>query len=210
MHKKDKLSLGETILYFLEKYAAFLFIMLIGNTYRYKELTPIPDKPVIYAFWHRNIIPLLFRRKFEKIVIIISSSKDGQLIAGPCDALGYITVRGSSRRHGSKAAKQFIRYKDTNCLAITPDGPKGPAEKIKPGLPTLAYLTGVPISMVSVDVAKEIIFKSWDKFRLPLPFSRINISYSDPIYINNKNDIESSIEKIEQIIKEQNKKNKIV
>lgn len=208
-HRRDKLSFWEKILFCLEKYAAFLFIMIIGSTYRYKVLTKIPDKPIIYAFWHRNIIPLVFQRKFEKAVLLISSSKDGELVAGPCRALGYITVRGSSRRNGARAAKEFIRYKDNHILAITPDGPKGPAEKIKEGLPTLSYLTKVPISFVSVDIDKEIVFNSWDKFRLPLPFSRINVSYTEPVYINSKEEIKSSIEKLEDAIKKQKQKNKI-
>lgn len=208
-HRRDRKNFWEKILFFLEKYVGFLFIMIIGSTYRFKVLTKIPDKPIIYAFWHRNIIPLLFQKRFMKAVIMISSSKDGELVAGPCRALGYITVRGSSRRNGIRAAKEFIRYKDNHILSLTPDGPKGPAEKIKVGLPTLSYLTKIPISFISVDVDKEIVFNSWDRFRLPLPFSRINVSYTEPVYINSKEEIKSSIGKIEDQIEKQNQKNKI-
>ena len=208
-HKRDRLSYWEKNLFLLEKYLAFAFVFALGSTYRYRELTEVPEQPVIFAFWHRNLIPLLFRRKFEKITVLISSSKDGELIAGPSRAFGYKTIRGSSTRHGAKAARSFIRSHSSNVLAISPDGPKGPAEKIKEGLPTLAYLSKIPVSMVSVDVDKAIVFNSWDRFRLPLPFARINISYSKPMYIESKDEISNAIEKLELIMKEQDITNKI-
>jgi lysophospholipid acyltransferase (LPLAT)-like uncharacterized protein len=129
------------ILFFLEKYLVAVFALILGSTFRFNIKSGYPKGNVIYAFWHRNMIPLLFLRKFEKIVILISTSKDGELIAGPAHVLGFLTARGSSRRDGSRAFKNLIKLSKEHSIAITPDGPKGPGEKIKEGLLRLAYIT---------------------------------------------------------------------
>ncbi len=197
------------ILFFLEKHIVALFVLIIGCTFKYNILTPKPKGIVIYAFWHRNMIPLLFLRKFEKIVILISSSKDGELIAGPAKVLGFLTARGSSRRGGSKAVKEIIKLSSRFAIAVTPDGPKGPLEKIKEGLLHIAYFTHLPIIPTVVDIQKEIVFNSWDKFRLPKLFSKINVSYGEPIYIKTKEEIKSKLPLVQEVMDKLTLENKI-
>lgn len=197
------------IIFFIEKYIVALFVLILGCTFKYNLLTPQPKGVVIYAFWHRNMIPLLFLRKFEKIVILISSSKDGELIAGPAKVLGYQPVRGSSRRGGNKAVKEIIKLSKQYSIGVTPDGPKGPTEKIKDGLLYIAYFTNVPIIPVAVDIQREKVFNSWDKFRLPKLFTKINISYGDPIYIKTKDEIESKMEFVQKSLDELTIKNSL-
>ncbi len=189
-------------LLFIEKYIGAIFVLMLGSTLKIKVLKKPPKERVIYSFWHRNIIPLLFTRKYENAVIMISSSKDGELVAGPCRILGFKTARGSSTRDGIKAMKKMIRLSKEHSIAITPDGPKGPREKVKEGLIYLAYLTKLPITPIAVDIKKEVVFNSWDGFRLPLPFSRVNISYGSPIYVSSKEEIEEKLSEVQKVMEE--------
>ena len=190
-----------------------MFVLILGYTLRIKVLKKPPKESpkerVIYSFWHRNIIPLVFLRKFENAVVLISSSEDGELIAGPCRILGFKTVRGSSTRNGIKAMKEMITLSEKHSLAITPDGPKGPREKIKDGLLYLAYLTKLPIIPIAVDIKKELVFNSWDGFRLPIPLSRVNISYGEAIYVNSKEEIESKLNEVQKAMEELDQENSL-
>jgi lysophospholipid acyltransferase (LPLAT)-like uncharacterized protein len=194
------------ILFFLEKYSVALFVLILGSTLRYKLRTPPPEGNVIYAFWHRNMIPLLFMHKFEKAVILISSSKDGDLIANPAHVLGYLTSRGSSRRGGSSAMKKLVKLSQNHCIAITPDGPKGPGEKVKNGVVFLSYFTEKPIIPIAVDIKWEKVFNSWDRFRLPLLFSRVYVTYGEPIFVNSKDEIKTKVLEVQKAMDESNKK----
>ncbi len=199
----------KNILFFLEKYIAALFVLILGSTLRFNIRTSKPEGNVIYAFWHRNMIPLLFLNKFNKALILISSSKDGDLIAGPAHLLGYITSRGSSRRGGSSAMRELIKLSQDRCIGITPDGPKGPVGKVKDGVVFLSYFTGEPIVPVVVDMKKEIIFNSWDRFRLPLFFSRVNVTYGEPIFVNSKGEIKAKVQEVQKAMDNLTKQNKI-
>ncbi len=192
---------------FLEKYLAVFLVRILGITWKYNLQTPKPEGKVIYAFWHRNMLPLLYLHRHENAVILISSSKDGEIIAGPAKLLGYQTARGSSSKKGSSATRKLIKLAKENSLAITPDGPKGPSEKIKDGATFLSYITKLPIIPVAVDINKEKVFNSWDRFRLPHFFCKINISYGDPIYIKAKDEIGERKEFLQNILDELTIKN---
>lgn len=193
----------------LEKYLAAGLIRIIGKTWRYNLLTPKPKEKVIYTFWHRNMLPLLYQHRNNNVVILISSSNDGELISGPAHLLGYKTVRGSSSKKGGLAVRKLIKQGNKFDIAITPDGPKGPAEKIKDGVTFLAYFTKLPIVLVAVDMEKEKVFNSWDKFRFPHLFSKVNITYSDPIHIESKADIKQNKKLIQKTLDELTIKNKV-
>ena len=149
-------------LFWLEKYLGAFLVWSLGKMLRFKILKTRPKNKAIYAFWHRNIIPLAYLHRKQDVGIMISSSKDGELIAGPVKALGYIPIRGSSTRKGSTALKKMVQLSQTSNLAITPDGPKGPREKIKKGLLYLAYFSKRPIIPTAVDIDREKVFKSWE------------------------------------------------
>lgn len=154
------------------------------------EVKNQPDcEPVVYAFWHRNQIYLGLLRMGDPMAVMVSASKDGELIAGPSAKMGYTVVRGSSSRQGSQALKEMLRYAKTISVAITPDGPRGPMGTINPGLFHIALLAKIPIVAVACDADREWIFNSWDKFRFPKPFARVKVVYSDPIFVREKADI---------------------
>jgi len=161
-----------------------------------------PYKKAIYVFWHQNIISLLLNRKKEGVIVMISSSKDGDYIAEPAKLFGYIPIRGSSTRQGAKAFMQMLSQSQTNSVAITPDGPKGPAFIFKPGALQIALLSGLPIIAVKVAVSSAWRFKSWDSFILPKPFAKINIYYSEPYFIKSKDDFETKTKEIESWMNE--------
>ena len=169
----------------------------------------MPEEPVIYAFWHRNIIPLMYLHRKQKCVLLISSSKDGDLIAKPAELMGYKTARGSSRRGGSAASRELIKLAKDNILAITPDGPKGPSQKIKDGIIYISYLSKSPIVPAVVDVQHEKVFNSWDKFRLPYLFSKINVTYGEKIYVDSKKDIEKKVTELQNAMDKLTKENKV-
>ena len=193
MGKKKRDKIFEIMMMFIEKYLAAGLVLLLGKTWQYNLRSQRPANNVIYVFWHRNMLPLLYLQKFSKLIILISSSKDGELIAGPAKALGYQTARGSSTRGGSSALKELIKRAKKNSIAITPDGPKGPNQKIKDGVIYLALLSKQPIVPVAVDIKNEKVFNSWDKFRFPKLFSPVNVVYGDPIYVNSKEEVDAKI-----------------
>ncbi|MCF7919990.1 MAG: lysophospholipid acyltransferase family protein [Candidatus Cloacimonetes bacterium] len=168
-----------------------LFIRISGITWKFERLSPKPEQRIIYAFWHRNILPLMYLHRGEGNAVLISQSQDGEVIAQACEKFGYIAVRGSSRRGGGKATRELIKLAQNRTLGITPDGPKGPVGKFKEGIIFLAKATGLPIVLVTCDVSREITFKSWDRFRLPLLFCRIKVLYGSEIYIPRNADSES-------------------
>jgi len=164
-------------------------LRLLNCTMRFEVKNQPVQEHVVYAFWHRNLIYCALLRAGDRIAVMISGSKDGELIAGPVSRLGYDVVRGSTSRQGSQALKGMLRYAKTHSLAITPDGPKGPVGTVHPGLFQLALLAKIPIVAVAVDANREWVFSSWDRFRFPKPFAKVRAEYSDPIYLRSKADI---------------------
>jgi lysophospholipid acyltransferase (LPLAT)-like uncharacterized protein len=157
-------------------------------------------EPVVYAFWHRNLMLCCLQRAGDHIAVIISASKDGELIAGPMKELGYIPIRGSSSRQGSQALKAMLRLAKEVSLGITPDGPRGPVGTIHPGVFQLALLGKIPIVGVACDANREWVFNSWDRFRFPKPFAKVTVHYSEPIPVLCKDDIASAEAKLRDFL----------
>jgi len=178
------------VLFYLERKIGAWFLLLLRKTLKFKVINQEPSDNIrcIYMFWHRNLLMMTLQRIYHGAAVMVSSSKDGELIAGPLSELGYVPVRGSSSFMGSSAMREMIKISRKISLAITPDGPKGPCYTFHPGLFQIAYLAKIPIVAVAVNANKEWLFNSWDKFRFPKPFARLTIIYSDPIRVNSKED----------------------
>ena len=181
-----------------------LLLRLLRKTLKFEVINQETSDRIrcIYMFWHRNLLLMTLQRIDQGAAVMVSSSKDGEMIAGPLSELGYIPVRGSSSRKGSMAMREMIRMSKTISLAITPDGPKGPCYTFHPGLFQIAYLAKIPIVAVAVNANKEWLFNSWDKFRFPKPFAKLTMIYSDPIWVNNKEDIAIVEETIRSFLEE--------
>jgi lysophospholipid acyltransferase (LPLAT)-like uncharacterized protein len=115
---------------------------------------------------------------------LISKSKDGNLLSRVLKYWNYEVVRGSSSSGGNVALGILVDFaKNKKSVAITPDGPRGPAHKMKAGAVITAKRSGIPLVLAGIAYKKKKILKSWDKFEVPLFFSRANVILSDEIYV---------------------------
>ena len=141
--------------------------------------------PVIWSLWHAQLLFPAFIGRNKGIAILISQSRDGEIVSKFSRGLGYRPVRGSTSRGGIAAAKQLAAISTTrgDC-GITPDGPRGPREVAQAGAVWLAQLAGRPLLPVGAAAYPCYRFKrSWDRFCVPLPFATAAIVYGDPIFV---------------------------
>jgi lysophospholipid acyltransferase (LPLAT)-like uncharacterized protein len=139
---------------------------------------------VIYAFWHcMMLIPTHVGRK-NKIQVLISQHSDGEYIAQVIKRLGFGVIRGSTTRGGIRAVKALVgKAREGYPLAITPDGPRGPRFIVQQGSIYLGKKTQLPIIPTVVGLSRYWELPSWDRFRIPKPFSRALVMYGEPIHI---------------------------
>lgn len=173
-------------------YLGFAFIKTISSTYRIKIVHPEIELNIlkkgfvpIYASWHQRFFPgITFFATRRPISIMISQSRDGELIANIANLLGWHAVRGSSSRDGIRALHE-IREKVRQGYKVghIVDGPRGPFGVVKPGLLKIAQYSEMPILPTIISSQRKWIFNSWDRFMIPKPFSRVIISFGDEIYI---------------------------
>ncbi|MDR2676599.1 MAG: DUF374 domain-containing protein [Endomicrobium sp.] len=156
--------------------------------------------PSIYFFWHGSELPMLLFNKKNSIVVMVSLSKDGEILSRVLKNFGYLTVRGSSSRGARSALIKIIKYaKRGYSVAIAADGPKGPYHKLKSGVIYIAKKTGLPLIPISCSSKRGITLnKSWDKTLIPLPFSKIVQIYGNPIYVAAEDNIENKVVTIEK------------
>ncbi len=188
-------------------YLAYLFVKLISLTYRFERIGEqiSPEKETyIFALWHQNIISALTAYRKVPHAMIISPSKDGEIVANACSKFGHFPVRGSSSRKGSSALKGMIsKLKSDIPGAITVDGPKGPAHIPKKGIFELAYLSKTPIvPLILLPQSFWSINSAWDQFRIPKPFTKIYVKHGTKIYPT-KSDKEMSFENLVAALKDQ-------
>ncbi|BCD68582.1 Kdo2-lipid IVA 3' secondary acyltransferase [Nitratiruptor sp. YY09-18] len=153
----------------------------------------IPQEPCIIAFWHGELLmhPFLYQklRPNHKIAAMISEHFDGELIARTIAYFGFDAIRGSSRKGGAKALiAAFRKIKEGYDIAITPDGPRGPRHSVAPGIVALAKKSNAPIVIFHYEASKCWQLKSWDRFIIPKPFSKITFFVKKPFKINSFDD----------------------
>lgn len=141
-------------------------------------------RPVVFITWHGRILPLLYLYRDRDVVMLVSQHRDGEYLARVGNRLGYDAVRGSSTRGGYEALRELARkVEDGKSLAITPDGPQGPREKLKPGALQVARLTGAPVIPVAAGCRQAWWVEGWDRFLIPKPFARVKVAIGAPLYI---------------------------
>jgi lysophospholipid acyltransferase (LPLAT)-like uncharacterized protein len=138
----------------------------------------------IYAFWHGQLLYLMYRYRGSGIHILVSRSRDGELLSRILRHFGLPTIRGSSSRGGRRSLLALVRQtRHGSSVAIAPDGPRGPRHRAQAGIIALARLAAVPIIPVAVGARWKVEFRSWDRFLLPLPCSRVVIAYGAPMLV---------------------------
>lgn len=201
--------------WFTSSLGAYLIHSLICLIYRtmrvsivgqdaYKNLVD-SENGVIGIFWHGRMLMMPFLYPGNNISILISAHRDGEIIANVMKLFNFGLVRGSSKKGGSAALREMLKLlKSGSDLGFTPDGPKGPAEIVKPGVAEVARLSGKYIIPTTFSARPCIRATSWDRFMIPLPFSRVVLYAGSPVRYEEGEDMESFRCRIEATLKQTN------
>lgn len=195
----------------LVPYLAFAYVTLVGWTTRLRvfgaehekkarELHPSGN--VIYAFWHQRQVFFTWTHRGAHAGVLVSKSKDGDLIAETMRLSRMHAVRGSSSRGAAQAARELLEAGEQGWdLAFTPDGPKGPARKVKLGVLYLAQKLGFPIVPLTNALSRKLEFpRAWDRFQVPLPLGRAVVRYAEPIVIGPGDDLPARARELEAVL----------
>ncbi len=181
---------------------ALLVISILARTWRYGtrnaegwQRLRAQGKAFVFVLWHGSLLPLTYWHRHRDIATLISEHRDGEVIARIVHAWGYRTLRGSSTRGGSRALLEIVRELERgSVVAITPDGPRGPAHKFQPGALVAAQRANVPVVPMAMHVDRAWRFGSWDEFLVPKPFARVTISWGDPAWVHGSTPREAAAE----------------
>jgi lysophospholipid acyltransferase (LPLAT)-like uncharacterized protein len=163
---------------------AITLLNLLSKTWKFELTGNEPKTLGIIAFWHGYMLPVW--KYFSKYSphAVVSQSKDGDILSGLLSAWNYNLIRGSSSMGSKEALSEITEKARNNLILITPDGPRGPLGEFKPGAVIAAQRSNTPLYLCRVEINRQFVFKkSWDKFRLPLLFAKINLYISEPILI---------------------------
>jgi lysophospholipid acyltransferase (LPLAT)-like uncharacterized protein len=169
----------------------FHLLQLWARTLRYEvdDRAGVVGKPVtenyIGALWHNRLLvfPVVLLRFFpnRRGAALISASRDGDLLTDAITRFGFDVVRGSSSRLGASAMLQLGEVLDSGGdVVITPDGPRGPVYELGPGIIFLAQKSGAAVLPTNMEYSSCWRVKSWDRFIVPRPFSKVRVIFGQP------------------------------
>jgi lysophospholipid acyltransferase (LPLAT)-like uncharacterized protein len=182
----------------LGAWLVFALVRAVSATLRYRwtdhseYFNDGPAGPAIYCTWHNRLALCLieyydYAKKHNQtpgMAALVSASKDGGFLAAILECFGVQPVRGSSSRRGPQALLELTGWAERGYdLAITPDGPRGPRYVVQEGIMGLAQVTGLPIIPASQHLSWKVQAKSWDRFQIPLPFSRCEMVFGKPVRV---------------------------
>lgn len=139
--------------------------------------------PFILTLWHGRIFYLFYHlRNHPDYHLLISPSKDGEILARLAVLMGYSVIRGSSFKKAVPSARSLIKVlRAGEKIIMIADGSRGPRQIAQPGSLQIAGITGAPLIPMSYGGNRCHIFNSWDRFALPLPFSRVSVNFGPPL-----------------------------
>ncbi len=165
-------------------------------------------KPVIPCYWHQRQLfcvrcMLDLQIRGLKLGFLVSPSMDGELAARVIKSWGAQAIRGSSTRTGAQAMRDLYQAikRDGVSPVTTPDGPRGPAYQFKSGTVMLAQLTSAPMLPISYAAKKEWHLRTWDRFVIPRPFTRVVIAIGAPRYVE-RNPASGALEPVRRQMEE--------
>ena len=172
----------------------FRILQLWALTLRYKIedragiVGKVTAQNYIASLWHNRLLifPFVLRRFFPDRhgAALISASRDGELLADAIKRFDYDVVRGSSSRLGASAILQLSQtLASGRDVVITPDGPRGPAYELGPGIVFLAQKSGAAVVPVNIEYSSCWRLKSWDRFILPRPFAKVHVIIGSPHHV---------------------------
>ena len=187
---------------------AVIFFKFEKIFYKCKSIN-YPKKQCIFALWHAHQCGIFTCSQKDKTVIMVSSSRDGEIISRAANGVGVETVRGSKTRGGAKASLEMIKKMKEEGYngALTIDGPKGPKKIVKKGIIEIARMAGVPIVPAVYWSPQKLFlkFNSWDEFRFPLVGTNLVMVFGEPIEVGESMDdktVELIRKKIEDSLNE--------
>jgi lysophospholipid acyltransferase (LPLAT)-like uncharacterized protein len=174
-------SLGDRSLFLLARW----LLRLLAATWRIREVVPdecrsilVGEELAVIAFWHGGMLPVWFRFRKRGAAALISSSRDGEILARYLDSsLGYQVIRGSSSRGGGEALASVVKSLENRSCLITPDGPRGPARQAKAGALIAAQRSGRRVLLAGWHSNRCWKFGSWDSMAVPIPFGQVEFRY---------------------------------
>ncbi len=169
----------------------FYLLQVWARTLRYEvdDRASVVGRPVtenyIGALWHNRLLifPFVLRRFFSnrRGAALISASRDGDLLADAIQRFGYDVVRGSSSRLGASAVRQLTEVLAAGRdVVITPDGPRGPAYELGPGIIFLAQKSDAAVLPMNLEFSRCWRLGSWDRFIVPRPFAKVRVLINPP------------------------------
>lgn len=207
----------ELLAWFIKFYIEFVFFSSKSkfiNLEKVNESIKIRS-PIIFCFWHNRLMMIPIIAKLQKIKIpnhnfmtLASKHGDGRIVGKVMKKFSFISILGSTKdgRKSSRgidfsSLRQIIDgLKRGYSLGITPDGPRGPSQQINGDVLNIARVTNAKIFAISYSASRCYVFKSWDQFKLPLPFSKISFYLDpDPIIVE-KNTTPQQISDLQKIL----------
>ncbi len=139
----------------------------------------------VYPTWHQRMFYFFYDFGARHVTMMISKSKDGEYANALALRLGFYSVRGSATRGGRTAMHELIDKVNGggHKAGMMADGPKGPPRRLKMGSVIIARATGRPIIPMMVGAKRKIVFKSWDRYFLPVPFTQVVLLHGEPVFV---------------------------
>lgn len=150
---------------------------------KFKSLTK-ENNGAIAVLWHGR--SFIVANVFNKLGYwaLISLSRDGEIQDGIFKRFGFQTIRGSTGRGGARATLQLTKkIQEGEVLVFTPDGPRGPTQKVQQGTIFFAQRTGRPILPIGTSASPRKLISTWDSYMIPAPFARVAFVVGDPIFV---------------------------
>jgi lysophospholipid acyltransferase (LPLAT)-like uncharacterized protein len=173
--------------------AGATIVRVLAGTWRYDvrgwenvEAARASGRPIVYVTWHSRLLPVIhfMHRRHVGMALLISRHRDGGYLADLCEHWGFRTVRGSTQRGGVAGLLGLVRYLRAGTeVGTTPDGPRGPAEEVKPGIVAAAQHADAHVIAISARAHRAWWIRSWDRLCVPKPYAKVQVFYSPPLEI---------------------------
>lgn len=195
----------------LAPYLGYFYMSLVGWTTRlrvhgeeHRLVLRGKNQRFIYALWHNRQVFFTFTHRDKGAAVLVSQSRDGDIVAKIMELSRIEAPRGSSSRGGAAAVRDMMGMVARGLdIGITPDGPKGPVYEVKQGVLFLAQKLGIPILPVTNAISRKLVLRrSWDHYQVPLPFSRSVVRYAPAIFVGPDDDLAEKTQEVKAALDE--------